>query len=401
METPILHVDMDAFFANVEKRDNPELMDLPVIVGIHPKKSSRGVVSTCCYIARRYGIKSAMSTVEAIRLCPEAVFVEPSSLRYSEVSKKVMKCFFNYTPQVEPVSIDEAFLDVSGCEKLFGGPMEIAKSLKKQIYEKTSLTCSVGIAPNKFLAKLASDLNKPNGITLITKDNMEEILDPLPVNKIWGVGKKQKEKLFSMGIKTISDLKKLEQWHLQTLFGVLGVNLYNLSRGIDHRKVETAQETKSISNEITFNEDIIEERIIKSYLLTLSDKVSRRLRNHGFIGKTVHVKIKYSDFKTVTSQISLSDPTSLPSEIFRSVWDLYLKREAKGKKIRLIGVGVSNLYPDNYTQQLSLFTDSEKKEKENNLLNSLDSILEKYGEKAIYRGSEKIITRRDDDGSLV
>lgn len=401
METPILHVDMDAFFASIEKSDNAKLMDLPVIVGTHPKKSTRGVVSTCCYIARKYGVKSAMSTVQALILCPEAVFIEPNLLKYAEVSKKVMECFFSFTPQVEPVSIDEAFLDISGCENLFGSPMEIAKSLRKEIYKKTSLTCSVGIAPNKFLAKLASDLNKPNGITLITKDNIEQILDPLPVHKIWGVGKKQKEKLFSIGIKTIADLKRLEKAHLETLFGVLGANLYNLSRGIDYRKVETAQETKSISNEITFSEDIIEESIIKSYLLKLSDKVSRRLRKHCLIGKTIHLKIKYNDFETVTSQASVSDPTSLPSEIFRSVWNLYLKRQLKAKKIRLIGVGVSNLYPDNYTQQLSLFTDSKKKERENKLLNSLDSILEKYGEKAICRGSEKIITRRDDDGSLV
>lgn len=404
MDTPILHIDMDAFFANVEKRDNPLLKDVPVVVGSHPHKSPRGVVSTCCYIARKFGVRSAMPTTEALRLCPTAVFIEPNSKRYSEVSSEIMKIFLNYTPLVEPISIDEAFLDVGGCEKLFGTPLEIARLIQSEVFNKLGLTCSIGVAPNKFLAKLASDLKKPNGITVINSQDVDKVLDPLPVSKIWGVGIKQQSKLNSLGIKTIADIKKLEILQLESLFGSLGTSLYNLSRGIDERKIETTTEIKSISNETTFSHDISDDNIIKANLIKLADKVSRRLRMKNLVGRTIMLKIRYDDFRTTTSQVTLPEPTSLPSMIISNVWDMYTKREHKNKKVRLIGVGVSKFEDKSINTQLSLFADTDKEQREkreSNLHSSIDKILSKFGDKAIIRGSEKQVNRRDKNGSLV
>ena len=380
---------MDAFFAQVEKRDNPHLMDKPVIIGGHPENYSRGVVSTCCYIARKYGVKSAMSTTEAYRRCPEGIFITPNGKKYSNVSREIMAIFHQYTPLVEPVSIDEAFLDVSGCEKLFGPPLEIAKDIQKKVYDITNLTCSIGVAPNKFLAKLASDLKKPNGITVINSDEISEVLDPLAVNKIWGIGPKQKHKLSSLGINTIKDLKKLSLEQLKSLFGINGSQLYNLSRGVDYRKVQKADEVKSVSNEQTFMEDISDPNLIRKILLELSDKVSRRLRNQKIKGKTVSIKVRDHNFNTYSSQITVTNPVCLPSDIYKIAMDLFNKPEYEGRKIRLLGVGVSNLSSETCQYQIDLFEDEDLKEKEATLQKSIDNILDKYGDKVIYRASLK------------
>ncbi|QNO15682.1 DNA polymerase IV [Alkalicella caledoniensis] len=388
MEKWILHVDMDAFFAAVEKRDNPTLKDKPVIVGGHPHKYPRGVVSTCCYEARKYGVRSAMSTYEALKRCPGGVFVLPQQDKYTEVSREIIKVFSQYTPLVEPISIDEAFLDVSGCEKLFGSPSNIAEGIQRKIFEVTSLTCSIGIAQNKFLAKLASDLNKPNGITFINPNEIEKTLDPLPVSKIWGIGPKQQKKLYDIGVKTIGNLKRLSVEQLTPLFGINAPKLWNLSRGIDDRVVETETVIKSISNEQTFMEDIEDIDILKHYLVFLTDKVSRRMRNQNIKGKTITLKLKFSDFTTSTSQTTLDVPVNLPSEIFNIALPL-LKGGTKKRRVRLLGVGVSNLSLDGSGEQMSLFEDTSSKEKEKKLQGSIDNILEKFGDKALYRASSK------------
>lgn len=390
MASWILHVDMDAFFAAVEKRDNPKLQHKPVIIGGHPNKYPRGVVSTCCYEARKYGVRSAMSSHEAFRRCPNGIFVLPNHDEYLKVSREIMDIFYGFSPLVEPLSIDEAFIDVTGCEKLFGTPLTIAKSIQARVLKLTGLTCSIGIAPNKFLAKLASDLKKPNGITLIKEDEVSKILDPLSVGKIWGIGPKQQEKLGTMGIKTIGNLKKLTEDQLTNLLGISGTKLWSLARGIDLRQVSIHSKVKSISNEQTFMEDIDDKETIRRYIINLSDKVSRRMRIQGLKGKTVTLKLRFSDFKTITSQITLDNPGNLPSEICKTALTAYNdNKETKNKKIRLIGVGVSNLCDEDNVEQISFFEDRSAKDKEQNLQGSIDNILKKYGDEALYRASFK------------
>lgn len=378
MALNIMHVDMDAFYAAVEQMDNPELKGKPVIVG---GISNRGVVSTASYEARKYGVHSAMPIAEAKRLCPHGIFLPGRHERYSEVSRQIFAILYQYTPIVEKVSIDEAFLDLTGCSRLFGNSIQIGRRIKADIYNKFGLTASIGLASNKFLAKLASDMEKPDGFFVIEEKDIDKILEPLDVGKIWGVGKRTAEILKSKGIDTIGRLKTLTIEELETLLGKNGVRLYYLSRGIDNRRVEVNNPVKSISHEETFAEDISDRNLILASLLRMSIKVSRRLRKAGLVGNTIEVKIRYGDFTTYTRSISISVGTNQTDIIYQKAIYLLEKNKLLNRPIRLLGVGVSNLSPEG-PEQLSLFENNLKMEK---LAKTIDLIRDKFGETSVIR----------------
>ncbi|MFI5360189.1 MAG: DNA polymerase IV [Halanaerobiales bacterium] len=378
MALNIMHVDMDAFYAAVEQMDNPELKGKPVIVG---GISNRGVVSTASYEARKYGVHSAMPIAEAKRLCPHGIFLPGRHERYSEVSRQIFAILYQYTPIVEKVSIDEAFLDLTGCSRLFGNSIQIGRRIKADIYNKFGLTASIGLASNKFLAKLASDMEKPDGFFVIEEKDIDRILEPLDVGKIWGVGKRTAEILKSKGIDTIGRLKTLTIEELETLLGKNGVRLYYLSRGIDNRRVEVNNPVKSISHEETFAEDISDRNLILASLLRMSIKVSRRLRKAGLVGNTIEVKIRYGDFTTYTRSISISVGTNQTDIIYQKAIYLLEKNKLLNRPIRLLGVGVSNLSPEG-PEQLSLFENNLKMEK---LAKTIDLIRDKFGETSVIR----------------
>lgn len=378
MTLNIMHVDMDAFYAAVEQLDNPELKGKPVIVG---GLSSRGVVSTASYEARKYGVHSAMPIVTAKRLCPQGVFLPGRHERYSEVSRQIFEIFYHYTPVVEKLSIDEAFLDLTGCTRLFGDPVQIGRQIKEEIYNNLGLTASIGLAKNKFLAKLASDLEKPDGFSVIEEKDIDRILEPLDVSKVWGVGKKTEEILKSRGIDTIGRLKNLSLAELENLLGKNGIQLYYLSRGIDNRKVEANSQVKSISHEETFAENRIDRNLILASLLRMSIKVSRRLRKADLIGNTIEIKVRYGDFTTYTRSISLAVGTNKTDVIYEKAVYLLEKNKLLNRPVRLLGVGVSNLSPEG-PQQLSLFENNQKMEK---LDKTIDLLRDKFGESSVIR----------------
>ncbi|WP_353892678.1 DNA polymerase IV [Proteinivorax hydrogeniformans] len=388
MECPIIHMDMDSFFAAVEKRDRPQLKDKPVIMANDPKENPRAVVSTACYVARKFGVKSAMSAAHAQRLCPDGIFIAPNKNKYAKESKIIMEILHSFTPAVEPLSIDEAFLDVKGCEKLWGSSREIAKKIQQKILKETGLTCSLGIAPNKYLAKLCSDYKKPNGITYLPPDKVNQFLLPLEVGKIWGVGGKLKAELNKLGIYTVADLQKCSQSFLTKRFNKMGTQLWSLARGIDNRPVQSVQKAQSISREYTFKEDIRDKNYLGGVVYSISDEISRKLRAEDIKAKTVYIKVKFSCHKTITRQISIISGTMLSSEISQKAVKL-LEDVFKFEKqpIRLLGVGVANLTSQE-SKQLSFFDDADiTGEKEEKLLASLDEVLKKYGESSVFRAS--------------
>ncbi|WP_350344382.1 DNA polymerase IV [Proteinivorax tanatarense] len=388
IECPIIHMDMDSFFAAVEKRDRPQLKYKPVIIANDPKANPRAVVSTACYVARKFGVRSAMSAVHAQRLCPEGVFIAPNKNKYADESKVIMEILHSFTPAVEPLSIDEAFLDVEGCEKLWGSSLDIAKKIQHKIFKKTELTCSLGIAPNKYLAKLCSEYRKPNGITYLHPEKVNEFLLPMDVGKIWGVGAKLKSELNKLGIYTVADLQKCSQSFLTKRFNKMGTQLWSLARGIDNRAVETVQKAQSISREYTFKEDIIDGDYLRGVVYSTSDEISRKLRSKNIKAKTVYIKVKFSSHKTITRQYAISSGTMLSSDISQNAVRL-LKDITRFEKqsIRLLGVGVANL-TSQQSAQLSFFDYTDKKdEKEKKLLESLDEVLTKYGESSVFRAS--------------
>jgi DNA polymerase-4 len=392
---------MDAFFASVEQARRPELRGVPVIVGGRP--GSRGVVATASYEARKSGVHSAMPTATAKRLCPKGVFLPVRMSRYAEMSDTVFAIYRRFTPLVEPLSIDEAFLDVTGCERLFGSAEEVARKIKAAVREETGLTVSAGVAPNKFLAKIASDLKKPDGLTVVPPGGELEFLDPLPVGKLWGVGKVTEQELRRLGIRTIGDLRRVPQGTLTRAFGANGEHLHRLAHGIDDRPVETEHEAKSIGHEDTYDHDLRERGAIRRELLSLSDRVSARLRRHGLKGKTITLKVKYSDFVQVTRAATLSDPTDDGGTLYRVALDLLGNTEAGVRPVRLLGISVSKLSPAGGSakadrlEQLPLFgqpragkrdepfpVDPEKKEKLNR---AVDRIREKFGPNGIVPGA--------------
>lgn len=335
----IAHIDCDAFYASVEKRDNPELRDKPVIVG----GGKRGVVSTCCYIARISGVRSAMPMFKALERCPDAVVIKPNMEKYVRVGREIRERMMALTPMVEPLSIDEAFLDLSGTEKLHHAtPAETLARFARDIETEVGVTVSVGLAPNKFLAKIASDLEKPRGFSVIGDAEALEFLAGQPVGLIWGVGKAFQERLERDGIRTIGQLQTIDATELARRYGAMGLRLAKLSRGEDDRSVSPDREAKSVSTETTFDRDIASFEELRIVLRRLAEKVSARLKRAGIAGRTVTLKLKTDRFRTVTRSRGLSDPTQLADRIYRTGEEL-LRPETNGQRYRLIGIGVSEL----------------------------------------------------------
>ena len=378
----IIHLDMDAFYAAVEQRDNLAYRGEPVIVGGSP--TARGVVSTCSYEARKYGIRSAMPLREAGRRCPHGIFLPVRMKRYEEVSRELMAILHDYTPLVEPISLDEAFLDVTGSEKLFGPAEKIAREILNRVESELGLTASVGIAHNKFLAKLASDLKKPRGFVVVNPVEVPGFLAPLPVDRLWGVGPSTKKVLLTLGIETIGDLQSFSLDHLQHQLGeTTGRYLHQLAFGRDERSVVPERENKSIGHEITFAEDTSDWDFLERILLELCEKVARRMRKSGMVGKTITLKLRDADFRTVTRRVTLASSTDLEEIFFANALRLAGRVNWKGRRLRLVGISLSGLEPKE-TEQVQLFTE-EKEEDLRRLHRTVDRIKDRFGEKAVTR----------------
>jgi len=370
----IIHVDMDAFFAQIEQRDHPEYKNRPLIVG---GPLNRGVISTASYEARKYGLHSGMPLSRARRLCPGGIYVPVDMEKYLGESAKIREIFFRFTPLVEIVGCDEGFLDVTGCERLFGSALEIAKKIKGEIYEKTNLTSSAGIGPNKFLAKLASGLGKPNGLVVL-EDSPEMMakIKRLPVSSIWGIGRVTDKSLAEMGIKTIGDLSKIPLDALKEKFGdSMGTFMHEMSGGIDKREIIPYHEAKSIGREITFTRDIDDTVTLRSAILYLSQKISMNLYSKGYKGRVITVKIRYSDFKTITKRATLKEYTSAIFDIYRHSLELLKNVDLVRKKIRLIGIYVSGL-KKSLELENALVQEEKSDEK---LTGAMKKISEKFG----------------------
>lgn len=386
MERLVMHVDMDAFFASIEQRDHEEYREKPLIVG---GLSGRGVVSTCSYEARRFGVHSAMPIVRARRLCPQGIFVEGDYANYKAVSQQIFAIFARYAPVVEPLSIDEAFLDLTGMELLMESPRTYAEKLKAEIREKTGLVASVGIAPNKFLAKLASDLEKPDGLVIITEQTKQAVLDPLPVGRIWGVGQKTAARLEALRIRTIGQLRRTPRERLVRAFGAhMADHLLALASGIDTRPVAPREPAKSIGKEVTFPTDIESAEAVERVLLALSEKVGYRLRRHGCKGRTVQLKLRLGDFRTYTRSRTLAEATCYDREIYETALAFYRALGVK-QGIRLLGISVSGF---DTSGAISLFHEEARKE---NLYAAIDAIKKRFGEQGITKA--QLLKKRDED----
>jgi len=375
---------MDAFFAAIEQRDNPELIGKPVVIGADPKGGhGRGVVATCSYEARKFGIHSAMPISKAYRLCPEAVFLKGNSQKYRSVSKQVFEILSNFTPDIEPISIDEAFMDLSGCYRAPQTPLDLGRKIKQAIKEEIHLNASIGIAPIKMAAKIASDYCKPDGLFHIPDNKLLDFLWSLDIGKIWGVGKKMQGSLHALGIKTVRDIAHYPKDQLIKRFGEYGLKLHQLSNGIDNRAVEKNDEVKSVSHEHTFEVDTNDLEELHTEFSWLSQKVSRRLRKQNLKGKTISVKIRTQNFKTVTRAITLADFVNFDDVITLECKKLFDEYYHPSMFIRLIGVRVSN-FEDPYVQE-NLFTDT-KNEKKQQMYQAIDKIKDKFGDNAINSG---------------
>lgn len=379
----IIHLDMDAFYAAVEVLDDPELKGKPVIVG---GSKERGVVSSASYEARKFGVHSAQPIATAARLCPQGVFLPVRMWRYQEISQQIFQIFQRFSPLVEPLSLDEAFLDVTGSTRLFGTPEEIATKIKEQVVEETGLTVSAGVAPSKFVAKIASDMQKPDGLTIVPEGKVEEFLEPLPIEKLWGVGKATRKILAHLGVRTIGDLGLLSSKLLVRKLGKQGLHLYLLAKGVDEREVEPEREVKSVGHEDTYPIDISDLKEARKQLLSLATRVAKRLRGYGLVGKTVTLKVKYYDFVQITRSITLGEPTDDNRKIFQTCCDLLEKTEVGRRPVRLLGISLSQLSDSDETKQLALFA-VEEPDRSRRLNKALDTISEKFGDKAIVPGT--------------
>lgn len=380
----ILHVDMDAFFASVEQRDHPEYAGKPVIVG---GLGARGVVSTASYEARRFGVHSAMSMHEARRLCPQAVFLVPDIHRYQAVSHSIHEIFRSFSPLIEPLSLDEAFLDISGMQLLFTSPVALAKQLKATIRTELNLVASVGLAPNKFLAKIASDMRKPDGLQVIEYGKEAAAIAHLSVDKIWGVGKVTLPQLRQLGLFTIGDVAKADTALLEQTFGVFGREMQQLARGIDTRPVVVQQAAQSIGRETTFEQDWVDEEAILTHLFALTEQVGWKLRQAGLGARRVTLKIRYPSFETVTRSKTLPQVISLDDDIFQVGQALFLALPQR-EPIRLLGISVSHLLS---TNQLSLFDEAESKKSKLSVVT--DELKRKFGQKIVTRG--RMVTNKE------
>jgi DNA polymerase-4 len=382
-ELNILHLDVDAFFASVEEMLDPALKGKPLIVGARPEQ--RGVVASASYAARAFGVRSAMPTAQALRLCSQAVIVPPRHQVYREYSARMMAILSEYSPLIEPLSLDEAFLDVTRCQARCGSPEELAHQLQERLEVELGLSVSIGLASNKLVAKIASGLEKPHGFVVAPHGKEAEFLAPLPVGKLWGVGEVTARSLREMGVLTIGQLAQVPAAQLEAKFGRRGRDLYRHARGIDDSPVVVEREEKSLSREVTFAKDVGDGQVLKKTLLSLSEDVARRLRKRGLRGRTVKLKLRYADFTTLTRQVTLDVPTDLEQVIFDQSLRLLERAWNRRRKVRLIGVGVSKFEPEE--RQLSLFEEAVegREEKLRRLSQAVDRIREKYGNEAIRR----------------
>lgn len=378
----ILHVDMDAFYASVEQRDHPELRGKPLIVG---GVSGRGVVAAASYEVRRFGVRSAMPIRRALALCPDAVCVRPRMARYAEVSAQVFSVFHEFTPLVEGLSLDEAYLDVTGSRTLKGDALHIARDIKRRILEITSLTASVGVASNKLVAKIASDLHKPDGLTVVPKERIHEVLDPLPVNRLPGLGRKLGDRVFASGLSTLGALRRAEDEKLRSLFGRHWQSWRDRASGLDDREVEPDHDEKSVSNECTFSEDLRDVGLMKTELSALADKVAARLRAKDLKASCIGIKVRLHDFTTLTRQSTLTTP-SFESRVISgralALFEAWLTTQPR-PRIRLLGVSSSDF---DGKVQTDLFAEPTRQQNEK-LDATLDAIRGKFGGTAVSRAS--------------
>lgn len=381
----IAHMDCDAFYASVEKRDDPSLADKPVIIG----GGKRGVVSTACYVARIRGVRSAMPMFQALKLCPEAVVVRPRMAVYSQVSKAVRAMMDDLTPVVEPLSLDEAFMDLTGTARLHGHPPAVMLArLTKRMADELGITGSIGLSHNKFLAKVASDLDKPNGFQIIGKAETVAFLRDRPVRLIFGIGPAAQKGLDAAGIRTFGDLLRWDRKDLSERFGHMGDRLWHLARGEDYRRVQRNAPVKSISNETTFFEDTDDRDILDGHIWRLSEKVADRAKAKGWVGRVVTLKLKTHDFKTLTRRVTLADPTQMADKIYRTARDLFEAVGAgseSGGPYRLLGVGISQLLREGEAPTSGDLLDPEG-EVRARAERATDAIREKFGEDAILKG---------------
>lgn len=380
----IIHLDMDAFYASVEQHDDPALKGKPVIVG---GTSSRGVVSAASYEAREFGVHSAMPIVTARRLCPHGVFLPTRMRRYQEISRKIMEIFHTYTPLVEPLSLDEAFLDVTASVTLFGSAEKIAQAIKDRVFQKTGLTVSAGVAVTKIVAKIASDLDKPDGLTVVPAGKERAFLERLAIEKLWGVGQSTRKTLALLRVKTIGDLCRLPPAILESKFGKLGTQMHLAAVGIDDREVIPERKTKSVGNEETFDSDLSEMNSLYRELTALAIKVGRRLRRHALKGKTITLKIKYHDFRQITRSTTLDRATDDSRTINHSCRNLLEKTEAGEKALRLLGISVSKLTGPESKKQLTLLGGESVEERRRQLNQALDTIHDRFGSDGISPGT--------------
>jgi len=388
-ERTIIHLDLDAFFVAVERLDDPSLVGMPVIVGGRPE--ARGVVSSASYEARAFGIHSAMPTAKALRLCPQAVLVSGHHKRYSEMSRQVMAILAEYTPLLEQISIDEAFLDVTGTAAHYGPPPQLAGTIQDRIEDELGLSASLGVASNKLVAKIASDFRKPHGITVVPPGEEAAFLAPLPIRRLWGVGPVTARELARLGVRTIGDLAKISPEVLSARFGVHGEGLWRAARGIDDSPVTPEHEIKSLSREETFARDVRDAEVLRRELLRLSDAVAARLRRHNLQARTIGLKLRYGDFTTITRQVTLKEAVdtgpaiyALALALFKAAWD-------RQRAVRLLGVGTANLCQTArqlhlFEQKDALFDDAQDR-RQVQLDAALDRIRERFGERAIVRAS--------------
>lgn len=373
MQRWVLHVDMDAFYAAVEQRDRPECRNRPVIVG---GLGNRGVVSTASYEARRFGVHSAMPMVTARRLCPQAVFLPCDHEKYSAVSSRIMQLLGEFSPLVEPVSVDEAFLDISGMERLFAEVSELAATIKRRIRAEVALTASVGVAPNKFLAKMASDMKKPDGLVVVSPGAEAEFLRNVPVGKLWGIGEVTAKQLEAKGIVTIGQLALAAETVLAGLFGRQADMVRALALGRDERLVVPVHEAKSVGAEETFEHDLRQREELQACLMQLAERVGFRLRGNRLAGRTVTLKLRYGSFQTLTRRRTLAEPVQTDEGIYRVAVELLSGQTNLDTGVRLLGVTVSQLEPEQGIMR-SLF--GEQEEKLRRLSGAADRIRQKYG----------------------
>jgi len=383
------HVDMDAFYASVEIRDDPSLAGKPVVVG--GPSDGRGVVSAASYEARTYGIHSAMPMARAERLCPHLIRLPGSFSKYTDISRQIMSIFEQFSPRIEPLSLDEAFLDLTGTAHSLGPPGEVGAHIKSAIRERTQLIASVGIAPVKFVAKIASDLEKPDGLVVVLPGEVTAFLDPLPLKRLWGAGPRTRETLEAMGLQTIGDLARTDRRTLVARFGKHGEQLHRLACGEDEREVVPDWEAKSYSHEETFARDCDDPETLEAVLLDQAQRVARRLRHDSVCGRIVQIKLRYADFRTLTRRVTLSGPTADQRTIYEAARGLLLLHWSRAP-VRLIGVGVQAILPAG-SEVPDLFAPPQSESRRRRLAETIDRIEERFGRGKVIPA--KVLRRKD------